>query len=220
MATHLNLKEIERKAFRSTFQDGLMDIFYGLMVMCMSFFLYHPAPGYSPMNILLMVLTFSVAYGLFAAGKKYITLPRMGQVRFGVMRKKKNRTLAMILGAFVLIQIVLVAFTALGWPSPEGSPRLSDILRDLANILPARLVVASIGSLIVGISLILSAYFSDFTRGYYIAILMALAVFLMIYLNQPAYSLLIGGIILLPGLVLLVRFITKYPLQREDASHG
>ena len=31
MSTQLNLKEIERKAFRSTYQDGLWDIHLGLI---------------------------------------------------------------------------------------------------------------------------------------------------------------------------------------------
>ena len=36
MTNQINLKEIERKAFRSTFQDGLRDMHYGLIVICMS----------------------------------------------------------------------------------------------------------------------------------------------------------------------------------------
>ncbi len=64
--------------------------------------------------------------------------------------------------------------------------------------------------------MIVSACFSDFPRGYYSAILMALAVFLMIYLNQPIYPILIGGLILLPGLVLFVRFLKTFPLQPKD----
>ncbi len=48
MSAELNLKEIERKAFQSAYQDGLWDIYYGLIVVCMSFFIYRPATGYSP----------------------------------------------------------------------------------------------------------------------------------------------------------------------------
>ena len=43
------------------------------------------------------------------------------------------------------------------------------------------LTVAIIGSLFVGPSMILMAYFNDFPRGYYIAIITALAVFLIIW---------------------------------------
>ena len=81
------------------------------------------------------------------------------------------------------------------------------------------LVVASVGALIVGPSMILVAYFGDFPRGYFIAAMIALAVFLMIYLNQPVYPIFISMLIALPGLVLFVRFLRNYPLHREEALH-
>jgi len=214
MSTQLNLKEIERKAYRSTYQDGLWDIYYGLIVVGMSIFIYHPAEGYSAMNIILSLLIISLAYGLFWAGKKYITLPRMGVVHFGDVRKRKKRTLAIIMGFFVLILIVLVGLTTLGWMNPQAS---SDVKGALAVHNSELLVVALIGSLILGTSMIVVAYYSDFPRGYYIALMMAMAVFLMIYLNKPIYPILIGGLIILPGVVLFIRFLKMYPLPREEA---
>ena len=213
MSTVANLKEIERRAFRSTYQDGLWDLYMGLIVVCMSIFIYRPASGYSLWNFVLLLLVFAVAYGLYYAGKKYITLPRMGQVRFGALRKRKARTLAIILGVFILFQIGVVGITAWGWLSAEVGGMLNHFLPEGASTLP---LVAAIGSLMVGISMIVIAYFSDFPRGYYIAILMALAVFLMIYLNQPIYPMIIGGLIILPGLVLFIRFLKAYPWRREE----
>jgi hypothetical protein len=216
MATELNLKEIERKAFRSTYQDGLWDMYMGLIVVCMAFFVYRPASGYSPLNIILMLLAFALAYGLFRAGKKYITLPRMGQVRFGAVRKQKKRTLAIILGVFVLFQVGLVGLTTLGWLNPALGTKWNSFLNEHGGSLQ---LVAAIGSLMLGTSMIVSAYFSDFPRGFYIAILMALAVFLMVYLNQPVYPIVIGILIAIPGLVLFLRFLKAYPLRREEAPN-
>jgi hypothetical protein len=79
--------------------------------------------------------------------------------------------------------------------------------------------VATIGSLFVGPSIILIAYFIDFLRGYYIAVMMAIAVFLAIYLNQPIYPIIIGSLIVVPGVVLFLRFLHKYPLDKEKACH-
>jgi hypothetical protein len=215
MSNQINLKALERKAFRSTYEDGLWDIYWGLIVICMAFFVYRPATGYSPLNIILTMCTFIVAYALLWAAKKFITLPRMGQVRFGAVRKQKARTLAIILGVFVIVQGGIVLLTALSWRNPELAAKIN-------SFLPAgsmeRLMVATVGSLFVGPSLIVIAYFSDFLRGYYISILMALAVFLMILLNQPVYPVIIGGVIIVPGVVLLVQFLRKYPLHRE-AGH-
>jgi hypothetical protein len=213
MSTQLNLKEIERKAFRSTYQDGLWDIYMGLVVLGMAFFIYRPAAGYSAMNIILMGLILALAYGLFWAAKKYITLPRMGQVRFGLIRKQKKKTLAIILGVFVLLQAGLVVLTAFGWLDRAMGARLNGLF---TGLVPERILVAAIGSLMLGISMIVSAFFADFPRGYYLAVMMALAVFLMIYLNQPVYALIIAGLIILPGLVLFVRFLKTHPLHRQD----
>ena len=216
MSTQLNLKEIERKAFRSTYQDGLLDLEFGLVVICMSIFIYRPASGYSPINIILAVCAIAAANLLFWAGKKYITLPRMGQVRFGLQRARRKRTMVIVMSVIVLIQVVLLVLQFLALAKPESAVNIT-------RLMPARarmdLLVASIGALIVLPGMGLIAYFTDFPRGYYIAIMMALAVFLMIYLNQPIYPIIIGGLIILPGVVLFVRFLKTYPLQKKDASY-
>jgi hypothetical protein len=212
MSAQLDLKEIERKAFRSTYEDGLWDIYFGLIVICMSIFIYRPASGYSPMNIILMVLTMSVAYSLFWAAKRYITVPRMGQVKFGDIRRKKKTTMVLVLSFVVLAQLFMLGLTTLGWLDPETAARVNGFLKgqDLMD-----LTVALIGSLFVVSGMTLTAYFSDFPRGYFIAAMMALAVFLMIYLNQPVYPVLIGALMIIPGTVLFFRFLKKYPLPGE-----
>ena len=217
MSTNINLKEIERKAFRSTFQDGLLDMCFGMIVLCMSFFLYHPANGYSAWNIIIQTTVFAVASCLFFVGKKFITLPRMGQVRFGVTRARKARTLIFILGAFILFQVGLVGTTAFGWLNTQMSAMVNSYLQEHDATLA---VVAAIGSLMVGVSMIVAAFFIDFPRFYYIAVMMALAVFLMIYLNQPICPIIIGGLIILPGLLQFVRFLKKYPVRREETPNG
>jgi len=212
----INLKELERKAFRSTYQDGLWDIYFGLIVICMSFFLYRPVTGYSPLNIFLMMASMGAAYALFWAGKRFITLPRMGQVKFGEKRARRKKTMMLILGAVVLIQVAFLGIQFIGWRNPEFGATLNTFLQE-KNAMD--LVVATIGSLFVGPSMILIAYFIDFPRGYFIAVMMALAVFFAIYLNQPIYPIIIGILIAVPGVVLFLRFLKKYPLHREKANH-
>jgi hypothetical protein len=203
MNNELKLKELERKAFRSTYQDGLWDIYMGLIVIFMAVFIFRPDEGYRPWNLVLMVASFVLAYLVFWAGKKFVTVPRMGQVTFGSRRKKRKRTLAIIMGVIIVIHAGFGAWlsTWLGGGSME------------------RILVASIGSLFVGPPMIIAAFFTDFLRGYYIAILMAGAVFLMILLNQPLYPVVIGLLILAPGVVLFVRFMRRYPLHREGEDH-
>jgi hypothetical protein len=214
MATQLDLKELERKAFRSTYQDGLWDLYFGLIVICMSVFVYRPASGYSPLNIVLALCAMAVAYALFWVAKRFITLPRMGQVKFGAQREKRRLTMIIVMSVVVLIQVVLVSLQLWAWANPEVGARFNSLLLE-RNIMD--LVVASVGALIVGTSMILVAYFRDFPRGYFIAIMIALAVFLMLYLNRPVYPIIIGLVIALPGAVLFVRFLQRYPLHREEA---
>jgi hypothetical protein len=214
MNAQLDLKELERKAFRSTYQDGIWDIYFGVIVICMSIFIYRPASGYSPMNILLALAAMAVAYSLFWAAKKYITLPRMGQVRFGPQRKRRRLILILVMSGVVLVQVGFLAFQLLAWANPEVGAKFNSFLldRDVMD-----LAVAAVGALFVGPSMVLVAYFIDYTRGYYIAFLIALAVFLMIYLNRPIYPIIIGVLIAIPGLVLFVRFLRSYPLPDGEA---
>ena len=217
MSQNLDLKALERKAFSSTYQDGLWDITLGLIVIGMAIFVYRPEQGYGALNIIWMMVTCLVANLILWVGKRFITVPRIGQVRFGEIRRKKALTLAIILAVFVLVQGGVVLLTALGWRNPELGAKISSIL-NAGNM--ERLAVATVGSLFVGPPFILIAYFSDFLRGYYIAILMALAVFLMILFNQPIYPLILGGLILVPGLVLFVQFLHQHPLPSQEARHG
>lgn len=214
MSSILDLKQIERKAFLSTYQDGLWDIYMGAIVVGLAFYAYHPASGYSAINWIWFVVTFAVANSLFWAGKKFVTIPRMGQVRFGPMRRQKNKTLAIILGVIVLFQAFVVGFTTLGWLNPGVGQKL------LGNYNSGLLAVAALGSLFVGPPMLFIAYMTDFPRGYYIAILFAVAVFSIIYTNQPIYPAAIGGLVLLPGLALFIRFMKKYPIPPLDEANG
>jgi hypothetical protein len=209
----LDLKQLEQKAWRSTYEDGLWDIYYGLIVICMGLFIYRPEVGYSAANIVFLVVAMAGCYGLFAAGKRWITLPRLGQVKFGPARQKRKVTLAFWLGLIVAVQVVLVGFQLIAWGWPQVGEKLFGALQtpDYES-----LMVALIGALFVLPGMLLIAHFKDFPRGYYIAAMTALAVFLMIWLNQPLYTVLIGGLIVLPGVVLLVRFIQKYPVANAE----
>ena len=217
MSQDLDLKRLERKAFISTYQDGLWDITLGLFVIGMAIFMFRPEEGYSTLNFIWLMVIWMVANLLLWLGKWFITVPRMGQVRFGEIRRRKARTLAIILAAFVLVQVGIVLLTALGWRNPELGEKLNSVLKAGSM---ERLAVAAVGSLFVGPSFIMIAYFADFLRGYYIAILMSLAVFLMILFNQPIYPMILGGLILVPGLVLFVQFLRQHPLPSQEVHDG
>ena len=141
----------------------------------------------------------------------------MGQVKFGDIRRKRNKTLALILVGVVLVQIGIVLLTAGVWAIPAWGDKLQELF-------PGRsatdLLVATVGALFVGPSMMAIAYFTDFPRGYYIAFIMTLGVFVMIWFWQPLIQVGAGLLILIPGLVLFVRFLRQYPLPPAEARHA
>jgi hypothetical protein len=217
MTDSLDLKNIEKKAFRATHQDGLEDIYQGGVVLCMSFLAYTAASEAKPfLRFGLFMAGLVVFYLIFWGGKKYITTPRLGQVKFGPQRQRRKLIMSSVLAGIVLLQVILLVGTVLLWKNPQWATSLGfhTTDRDLE-----RMIVAVIGALFVGPSMVLLAYFNDFLRGYYIAFITSLAVFALIWFGQPFYLIAAGLLIMIPGVVLFVRFLRQHPLPPAEARH-
>jgi hypothetical protein len=217
MPDALDLKNIEKKAFRATHQDGLWDIYIGGVVMSMAILAYSTAGEARPvLRFGLYLAGLGVFYLIYWGGKKYLTTPRLGLVKFGPQRQKRKLIMASVLAGIVLLQVILLVGTILLWKNPSWATSLGlhTSNRDLE-----RMVVAMIGALFVGPSMVLIAYFNDFLRGYYIAFILSLAVFSLIWFGQPVYLIAAGLLIMLPGIVLFTRFLRKHPLPPAEASH-
>jgi len=217
MSDALDLKNIERKAFRSVHQDGLWDICIGGVVLSYSVVPFITDSETFPILGFGLMLAGLCLFNLFLwAGKKYITTPRLGQVKFGPRRQRRKLTLVLVLSGIVLLQVILLFGTIFLWSHPEWAARLgfsgSDPDRE-------RLLVAVVGALFVGPSMAMIAYFNDFTRGYYIAFILSLAVFSWIWFDQPIYYVIAGLLIMIPGVVLFVRFLREHPLPPAEARH-
>ena len=179
MLDSIDLKELEKKAFRTTHQDGLLDICIGGVILSMSAMEYsNDSEAFPILRFGLLVVGVIVSQLVFWGGKKYFTTPRLGQVKFGPIRKRRAATTAIVMSGIVLLQVLLLVGQIFLWNNPQWAISLgfSSVDRDRE-----RLLVAIIGALFVGPSTFLLFYFSDFVRGYYIAFLLALAVFSMIW---------------------------------------
>ena len=106
MTEKIDLKAIEKKAYRSFFMDGIWDIFIGMIFLNL---------GIGPLFILLFnfpdiwnTIIISLGWNIFAFlifyfGKKYITIPRIGFVKFGQKREAKRIKLKVfLLGVFII----------------------------------------------------------------------------------------------------------------------
>ena len=217
MATTLDLKSLEKKAFRSMHQDGLLDINMGGTVASFAVLEYHQASEAFPlMQFSLFLAGLLASTIIFWVGKKFITVPRLGQVKFGPQRQRRARTLMMVLSGIVLLQVLIFIGTTVLWHNPQWAAKIGfgQATGDLG-----RLTVAIVGALFVGPSLTLVAFFTDFLRGYYIAFIISLGVFSLIWFDNPIYMIAAGLIVIIPGVILFIRFLRQYPLPPVAVTH-
>lgn len=220
MNTPLNLKDLERKAYRSTYQDGLWDIYQGGLTASFTAFVSVMDPSINLSTLqrfLLFMVGVGFSYLIFWGGKKWVTLPRIGQVKFGPARQRRKRTLAVVLGSIVVIQAFIVALTVALWQNPalSRSLGLAGLPQNLETLLVAVLAVCFVGP-----SLSLRAYFNDFPRGYYIAAVVSTSVFCLVWFGSAVYTMVGGLLIILPGIVLFLRFLAEHPLPASEGTNG
>jgi hypothetical protein len=215
MNGRIDLKKIERKAFQSTFQDGLWDVYYGIMTISLSAVLFQPAEGYNLTNLLMAVATLIISFLVLHIGQDYITGPRMGYARFG--KRRLWRLIIGVVSVAVVGVVILVITNNIGavWVDPAERKSLSLPFRIPEAM---KLPFAALMGSFAGIGMALIAIFGHYTRGYYIAILIGLAFFLMLSLNQPFYPILLGSMVLIPGVVIFIRFLKTHPRPSVDEA--
>jgi len=208
----INLKELERKAWTSYFQDGLWDIYLGLLLLAMAISALLSDVGFSEsLGMTILIGLEVLAMLVLWAGKKFITVPRMGRVRFGPKRKAKLNWVRVVLFISVLVGAgVFVAALAMRGNRPEW---LNGTFVFPAVWMVNAMVVFSLG-----------AYFLDFSRLYLIGVMYALPVPLDIVFRKFSdidLSFIAFGapamVILIVGLVVFARFLREYELLPEEA---
>jgi hypothetical protein len=205
----INLKEIEKKVFSSTYQDGFFDLLIGILLIAMGFSpMLEKAHPLADWWIAILTVPFIVA---FVLAKKFITVPRMGTVKFSEKRRAKIKKSVSILLAFLILGIIAsIVFTVGIIPYSWLSKRVQ---------IPSILwVVASI----IGFSL--AAYSLNIKRYYLYGILYAIPFpfyrFLKFIPKFSHLSLIMffisGVIIIIIGTIVLVRFLRNYPQVKEE----
>ena len=214
MEQQIDLKKLERKVWTSFFEDGIWDIYLGTLLAAMAFGVLLRDVGVpeSTQMIVYLVLI-GVAILFLWAGKRYITAPRIGHVVYGPEGKARKTKTTVILAISVLVGLVAFVIAAL---SAKGS--LSRSL-GMDILLPAIWV----GNMIIVFSL--AAYFLHFQRLYLIGVMFAIAVPLDIVLTAlthrdltPVAFGLPALVILIVGVLVLVRFLRKYPKPAEETT--
>ncbi|MFX1320532.1 MAG: hypothetical protein ACFFAQ_02700 [Promethearchaeota archaeon] len=213
MTEKVDLKEIEKKAYRSVFNDGLWDLFTGMLILNVGmgplFNFVFESLGF--LAVLISSLVWNIITLLiFILGKKYITTPRVGYVKFGPKRKSKQLKLKIFLLGVFIVNLILFLLRLIG-------------IIDYSQIQPF-LITILLGFGIFTIPFCVIAYYLDFTRLYYYAFSGGLGFFLTDLLNPIVGNPLdfiiifgfIGGIIIVIGLYFFIHFLKKYPLSKNE----
>lgn len=214
MEQQIDLKQLERKVWTSFFEDGIWDIYLGILLMAI-------AVGALLADVGVPESTQMIVYGCLIAtawlflwaGKRFITIPRVGRVRFGPKGKSRKRKASIIFAISVLVGLVVFVIVML---SIKGS---------LSRALPMDLFLPAvwIGNMLIVFSL--AAYFLRFRRLYLIGVMFAVGVPLDIVLRELTHldlSFIAFGlpasVVLVMGGIVLFRFLRKYPRPAEVTS--
>ncbi|MBY9014423.1 MAG: hypothetical protein KGD68_01895 [Candidatus Lokiarchaeota archaeon] len=211
MNEYIDVKEMEKKAWKSTFQDGLWDIYFGLIIAGIGFSWLGGFFGLpETVNVLVTVFSWDIgAMLIFFLGKKYITRPRMGFVKFGQIRKKRNKFLALFMGLMVALTFITFIFTLLGMFQLQ---------------LPEFLVMLLIGLLFITVPFSVLAYFLQLKRLCLYALLGGLGLFiselLLPIFGAPYHEIIpfggIGLVITITGLIIFIKFLKRYSLKEDE----
>jgi hypothetical protein len=219
MTQRISLKEAERKAFRSMFQDGIWDIYLGSLLLLMGL---GPVMGSKVEDgSMTIIQIMGILVGLacipvlgFWASKKFITTPRIGLVEFSPGRKAKRKKMRLILSVSVLVGVILLLVALVMMNNP---PKWISV----AWLIPTG--IWGINSVVI---FSLGAYYLDFPRAYIYGWLFALPFPASILLYKDydlplilPYAVISGGMMLV-GVVLFIRFLRDYPLPEGRVYDG
>ncbi len=203
-----NLKEIERRAYMSYHQDGLLDIFAGVYILGFGLGIVMDILWDFGMGAIIMPgIVLVTVLPLWITAKRKITLPRIGFVKFGP-RGGTIKLMAIFIGLAVVGLGFSFAFTLATFQS--GYRQWLDL------IFQNGMLIVGFGSLAV---CLLFGYSMGLRRLYAYGLLAMIALVIGHFMGIFfAYILLALGItVITTGVALLIGFVKKYPLQGEKA---
>jgi len=198
MKPESTLEQVERGAWLRIFEDGIWDIALGLVLV---------AFGLSIITGMTAVVTGAVVTVLVSVGcvKRRITEPRLGRVRFRDRRRRQLQNISWLLAALSVVGVLVFLFIT--WTAQGAVPAWALAIRDHFLIVIALIWGGAVafGGWLLNLprfyahGLIISSALigSDLTDGYSLGVALLAC----------------GGLIVLFGLVLLIRFVRRYPRQ-------
>jgi hypothetical protein len=202
MSQNTNLKEIERKA-NLYHGDGLLDIAIGLGILSFAIAMILDQTAFTGVWVVLWL-------PIMMSAKKSLTVSRMRHTDF---RPAPNAQWKVKLVIVTVAGVVALLFT-LGlvvFTRNETIPALTAWIREYG--------LAIVGVLLAGL-LSLIAWATGAKRVYAYAALAVIAFASGQWFNLefPLYLTVLGTVILLSGMVVLVQFMRKYPIPKDQQT--
>ena len=201
MTQEINLKEIEKKAYRDSQQDGLMEVMMGLILITFGGFFYSTVFAF---YILLIVFSGKIVEFI----RRRYTYPRIGFVKFHEENPKDALT-GVFLFEFAVIVIIFTLISIFGNVKDYSQwVDWAPLFFGMILVGPFAHAASRSGSIrytgYAILSVILGVFFSliEFGSGCTGLIL---------------YLVFIGAFLFLGGLAIFTRFLRKYPLPAKEA---
>ena len=193
-----DLKKLVRRTYLAFFQDGLWDIFLGLFII---------GWGLSILTDLAYLVGgwFICFYFIIWGIKRWLTYPRIGYVKLGDREKKIRMGISIVLGIMVLVGIVF----AIGFITDERPQWIADYF----PLIFSGLLAVLVGGI-------------TWSFGVYRFLLYSMLIFIAGVVQhwtdiEWAHSYIGAGVvIMLLGVIILIRFIQKYPKMPQEELNG
>ena len=202
------LQQIEKRAWLRMFEHGLWDIGIGLLLISFAGAILTEFYWITPIWV-------PVALPLMQALGQRLVVPRIGRATFQKRRQRSKTRIQLLLTGLAVAGLGMFLFTS--WATRSSAPAWVGWFR-------AHFVVV-IGA-IWGGALAIGAWAVDVARFYAYAALLFLAVLvsdLTAGYNLGHALLAVGAVVTVAGIVLLIRFIHRYPrhsIEEDMVNNG
>ncbi|MBT4483843.1 MAG: hypothetical protein HOC71_09220 [Candidatus Latescibacteria bacterium] len=214
MTSDINLTELEKKAWMTTHEDGFVDIIIGMLLV--NFAVMPVIRELIGRWYILIMVPIPVLFAslLIYFGKRNITAPRIGFVKFGSERKAAQKISVRLSVLSLIVLVVLVSLTALGKFTDVFGVAISGFKVPF-TIAVGVVALMSVKARLLGIPRLT-------TYGFIIGSGVLCVEILRNIVGDPWHNMISWGIpgicILFYGIHKLLTFINKYPLPVEEVQ--
>jgi hypothetical protein len=206
MSQKISLRDAERKAFRTTYNDGLVDIFLGCFFLMFVIAPYLSASLGDFWSSAVFLPFWALVYLAIWLIRRYVVTPRIGMVKFGRARVARLAKFTVVMLVINVVALILGSVAALSFGSVPGQ------------------MIGVIFGMILLMGFSIAAYFLDFSRLYIYGLLVGLSplvgewLWTHRYATHHGFPITFGtsaGIMILVGLVIFIRLLHDNPIPVE-----